>query len=82
MASVPVHVSRVIVSYAPVICIPGFPRAGDSGGTSGLKWRDLVPGICRSFNFQPIHGREHLFKLDNSCILTFNYFYGPHLIYK
>ena len=44
-------------SYAPVICIPDSPGAGDSGDIAGLKCLALtaVPRICRGYDFPPIH---------------------------
>ena len=34
-------------SYAPVICIPGSPGAGDSGDMAGLKCQALTSDVSR-----------------------------------
>ena len=40
------------ICYAPVICIPGSPGAGDSGDIAGLKCLALTSDVsrqCRGF---------------------------------
>ena len=49
---VPPDFMSVTVLYAPVICIPGSPGAGDSGNKAGLKCRALTSDVsrqCRGF---------------------------------
>ena len=40
-------VVKFIHPYAPVICIPGSPMAGDNGDTAELKCRDLISDESR-----------------------------------
>ena len=45
-------------NYAPVICIPGSPGAGDSGDIAGLKCLALTSDVsrqCRGFAGVMIH---------------------------
>ena len=53
MCATPCPISLIIFildlgpSYAPVICIPGSPGAGDSGDIAGLKCLALTSGVSR-----------------------------------
>ena len=56
---------------APVICIPGTRRAGDSGDIAGLKCRDLISDVSRQCRGKArvLISRQHMVTLIQISLL-------------